>query len=93
MSTWTVYDRDIDSERWLNHTDGEGWVADDETTFILKDPDFGFPITPTGPWQQGVPDELALYRAALYLIPSPEFAGDRPQSPAARRSSTPGVVY
>ncbi|CAG7642862.1 hypothetical protein SIM91_02960 [Rhodococcus opacus] len=92
MSDWTVYGPGGPPYRWLNHRDPLDWVADPETTAVLTAPDFGFPLVPAGPWQQGTPDEVTLYLAALAVIPGARYVGDVPGLPARLRA-TPGVVH
>ncbi|WP_127955664.1 hypothetical protein [Rhodococcus xishaensis] len=95
MGDWTVWGRDGTGKlRWLNHTDDQGWAADEESTMRLEAPNFGFPVTPTGPWQHGIPDEPALYAAALVVIPgATKTAGEVPHHPALDYPPKDDVVY
>lgn len=80
--SWTVYSRTENGARWLNWN-GRDWRADPETTAHLQDPQFAFPLTPTGPVQHGIgPTESNLFAAALYVIPAADHVGDVPAYPA-----------
>ncbi|MGW4718264.1 hypothetical protein [Nocardia sp. NPDC004260] len=78
--SWTVYSR-TEAGRWLNWN-GRDWRADRETTAVLSEPGFAFPLTPTGPTQVGYgPGESELLAAALYVIPAASTAGQVPEYP------------
>ncbi|MDQ0281812.1 hypothetical protein [Rhodococcoides fascians] len=86
--TWTVRSTS-DTGRWLTHDD-DSWTADPETTAVLPQDRYAFPLTPTGPVSQIV-DESTLMAAAMNLLPGATATGDRPPYPAV--PSVPGAIY
>lgn len=78
-----------DPTRWFDHN-GTDWTADPETTRVLTQPGYTFPLTPTGPIAT-LSDDSTLYAAALYVIPASDEQGDYPPYPKVPRSK--GTVY